>query len=138
MIKVEVTETIGGRKFSKQVFKYGDRRKSDIFDSFSCTFDLGNPNHDVDSKVVNLMFLRHQQQYANDKLKTMGYLFLNEVYEILGLPKSALGQIVGWLYNEHNRVDFGIWDKCNDNVHNGDGYEIQLTFNVDGIILDAF
>ena len=44
----------------------------------------------------NLMFLRDQQRYANDLLKAKGHLFLNEVYDLLGIPRTKAGQIVGW------------------------------------------
>ena len=88
----------------------------------------------------NLFFLKSQQHYANDKLRADGYLFLNEVYKMLGLPETKAGQVVGWIYepdndNIDNHVDFGIF-----NVHRDfDGeYEeaILLDFNVDGYILD--
>lgn len=92
----------------------------------------------------NLMFLRAQEQYANDKLIANGYLFLNEVYDMLGIPRTKAGQIVGWVYDKENPlgdnyVDFGIYDinkeKSRDFVN---GYErcILLDFNVDGDILD--
>lgn len=92
----------------------------------------------------NLMFLKAQQQYANDKLVAKGYLFLNEVYSMLGIPETKAGQIVGWIYNTDNPVgdnyvDFGIFDinkpKARDFVN---GYErtILLDFNVDGNIWD--
>lgn len=94
----------------------------------------------------NLMFLRLQQNYANDKLKSRGYLFLNEVYDMLGIPKTAAGQIVGWIYDEEcpigdNFVDFGIYDdKRSENVRdfvNGRERSILLDFNVDGNILGS-
>lgn len=92
----------------------------------------------------NLMFLRRQQDHANEILKTKGYLFLNDVYSMLGIPATKAGQIVGWVYDEKtpngdNYVDFGIYDinseKARDFVN---GYErsILLDFNVDGNILD--
>lgn len=92
----------------------------------------------------NLMFLKDQQRYANDMLKTRGHLFLNEVYDMLGIPRCEAGQIVGWIYDEKhpvgdNFVDFGIYDlydaKKRDFVN---GYErtILLDFNVDGNILN--
>ena len=64
---------------------------------------------------LNLMFLKSQQQYANDKLQARGYLFLNEVYKMLGIPETKAGQIVGWKYDIENPtgdnyVDFGIYD----------------------------
>lgn len=92
----------------------------------------------------NLYFLRCQQNYANDKLRRTGHLFLNEVYDMLGIPRTKAGQIVGWIYDEKNPigdnfVDFGIYnlniEKARDFVN---GYErtIVLDFNVDGNILD--
>lgn len=92
----------------------------------------------------NLFFLKSQQNYANDKLKSQGYLFLNDVYEMIGLPKTKAGQIVGWIYDEKmpigdNFVDFGIYDASREVVRDFvNGYErtILLDFNVDGNILD--
>jgi hypothetical protein len=43
----------------------------------------------------NLYFLRLQQNHANDKLRANGHLFLNEVYESLGLPRTSEGAIYG-------------------------------------------
>lgn len=92
----------------------------------------------------NMFFLQQQQNRANDKLKRQGYLFLNDVYEMLGFQKTKAGQVVGWIYDEEhpigdNYVDFGIF-----NIHSKaarefvNGYEkcIWLDFNVDGDILD--
>ena len=92
----------------------------------------------------NLMFLRQQQTFANDKLKAQGYLFLNDVYQMLGIPKTKAGQIVGWVYNTadkyaDNYVDFGIYDLYNEKARdfvNGREKSILLDFNVDGNILD--
>lgn len=90
----------------------------------------------------SLWFLKLQQDYANNKLKTRGYLFLNEVYEMLGIPRTAAGCVVGWIYDEKcpngdNFVDFGIFDVTKPKVRDFvNGYErvILLDFNVDGNI----
>ena len=50
----------------------------------------------------NLMFLRHTQSQANDILKRRGYLFLNEVYDMLGFQRTKAGQVMGWIYDEEN------------------------------------
>ena len=92
----------------------------------------------------NLMFLRDQQRYANDLLKSRGHLFLNEVYDLLGIPRTKAGQIVGWIYDEKhpngdNFVDFGIYDTnktANRDFVNGYERTILLDFNVDGNIWD--
>lgn len=93
---------------------------------------------------ANLTFLRLQEKWANDRLKTVGHLFLNEVYEMLGIPHSSAGAVVGWIYDpknpEHNgdnRVDFGIYNihiPANRDFVNGWERSIWLDFNVDGVI----
>ncbi len=124
------------------------------------TVEVVNPNeHSVYAKCFdescagwskdpefNLMFIRRQQDYANEVLTKRGYIFLNEVYKMLGFQATKAGQIVGWFYDPENPdhtgdnyVDFGIYDvhkeKNRDFVN---GYErcIWLDFNVDGNILD--
>lgn len=108
-------------------------------------YDDGCKGWEKDSES-NLFFLRAEQNFANDLLKSRGYLFLNEVYERLGIKPTKMGQVVGWIYdprnpdhNGDNYVDFGIYDihreKARDFVN---GYErvILLDFNVDGPIID--
>ena len=114
----------------------------DGYSPYAQFYDVGNINWE-DELSARLLFLNAQQQYANDLLKSRGYLYLNEVYENLGLNKTKAGQIVGWIYDpEHNDigdnyVDFGIYNvnrrNCIDFV-NGDCEAILLDFNVDGNI----
>ena len=90
------------------------------------------------------MFLRRQEDWANELLKAKGHLFLNEVYDMLGIPRTKAGQVVGWIYDEKNPigdnfVDFGIYDihrPRNRDFVNGIERTILLDFNVDGNILD--
>lgn len=102
-----------------------------FFDEYSTQW-THNPEY-------NLMFLNSMQSYANDKLHVQGHLFLNEVYEMLGLPHTQAGSSVGWVLNKggDNCVDFGIYD-LRDKMRRAfvDGYEpsILLDFNVDGPI----
>lgn len=92
----------------------------------------------------NLMFIKGVQNVANIKLKEQGYLFLNDVYEALGIEKTLAGQTVGWIYDEDNPVgdnyvDFFIYE-CDRERNRAfvNGYEnvILLDFNVDGNIMD--
>lgn len=110
---------------------------------FARIFDDGNIGWEKDAEH-NLAFLKMQQNYANHILQTRGYLFLNEVYEMLGFNKSKAGQVVGWYYDEKNPtgdnfVDFGIYRGESPAVRafvNGDERSILLDFNVDGEILN--
>ena len=108
-------------------------------------YDELNPNWERDSDY-NLMYIRNVENKFNDKLKAYGYVFLNDVYEALGFPKTKTGQVVGWVYNpdnpEHegdNYIDFGLYNlnrqKANDFV-NGYEYSVILDFNVDGNIMN--
>lgn len=69
------------------------------------------------------------QTNANSKLQAVGYLFLNDVYDMLGIPRSKIGQLVGWVYeDEKSHVNFSL--------HEGPNNMIMVDFNVDGLIID--
>ena len=114
-----------------------------LYSDYAKFFDEASPYWQKDPEY-NFMFLKSQQQYANDLLKARGRLFLNEVYEMLGIDKTKAGQIVGWVYNPENPigdnfVDFGIFDMSKERVRafvNGYEPNILLDFNVDGNIWD--
>ena len=113
------------------------------YSPYARIFDDGCNGWDKDTEY-NLMFLKKTQAYANEKLKKQGYLYLNDVYEMLGFPKTKAGHVVGWIYDEvnpvgDNFVDFGFMnmysEKARDFVN---GYErvVVLDFNVDGNIYE--
>ena len=93
---------------------------------------------------LNKVFLIQQQNHANDKLRMNHILTLNEVYDMLGVPRTAYGQIAGWVYTEDetagdNFVDFGIFDVNNPKACefvNGHERSIILDFNCMGNILE--
>lgn len=95
----------------------------------------------------NLTFLLQQQRYANQKLKSEGYLAWNDVLYSLGIPKVPEGQVMGWVYDKKaaensDIVDFGIYKNDEANYLFVNGYEksIWLDFNNNGMmcnILDA-
>ena len=103
---------------------------------YAFKFDENSASWDR-SRDMNVFFLKFTQDYFNDLLKLRGYLFLNEVYDRLGIPRRALGQCVGWVYNENNPngdnfVDLDIFNERNNNNEN----VFILDPNVDGYILD--
>lgn len=84
-----------------------------------------------------------KNQWANEHLKARGFLFLNDVYEELGFPKTKAGQVVGWYWqgDGDNYVSFGpeidaIMNKTAGYLVYRDGSPILLDFNVDGVILE--
>lgn len=140
----EVEETVvdedGKEKATKKTVDIIDI--NDIED-YSRLFYEGNPGWDPDPRFT-MMFLKEQQRYANKLLKKRGYLFLNEVYKMLGFSIIPEGQYIGWIYDEENpigdnRVDFGLLDTEDiDTIRffNGDERAVLLKFNHDGNILD--
>lgn len=110
---------------------------------YSIVFCEGNTGWTKNAEL-NKVFLIQQQNWANDKLRLRGYLTLNEVYEMVGAPTTAYGQIAGWVYTEDssvgdNFVDFGIFDVTNEKACdfvNGRERSIILDFNCIGNILE--
>lgn len=85
----------------------------------------------------NKMYLVNQQNYFNDVLRTRGHLYLNEVYDAFGFPRTKAGQMVGWVFEDENSyVDFGLDDPRNQDFINGKTTDCLLVFNVDGVIID--
>lgn len=139
----EIKETIidenGKEKEITKTVEIADPNERSVYAKFFDEYCVG---WDKDAEY-NLMFLKNQQSHANKVLKERGHLFLNEVYDMLGIPRTRAGNEVGWIYDEKhpigdNFVDFGIYDLYNEKARDFvNGYErsILLDFNVDGPIL---
>ena len=89
----------------------------------------------------NFSFLRAQQNMWNDRLRARGHVFLNEIYDALGIERSKEGAVVGWVLDKNgdNFIDFGLYDLDSESAHrfvNGLDRSILLDFNVDGLIYD--
>lgn len=145
-IKFNVTVEINDEELKKLFTETIDDKKGDTEldnpepSEYARFFDDGCPGWCRDPEY-NLMYLKYQERYANDKLKHLGYLFLNDVYDILGIPRTKAGQMVGWICNEQNPVgdnyiSFGIYSERNREFVNGYERTCLLDFNVDGVILD--
>lgn len=132
---VEVTKTVdenGIEVYEKTQGEPVDSLYKVRFDKYSTCWEK--------DKFQNESTLRSEENWANDMLRLQGYLFLNDVYDRLGLPRTKAGQIVGWLLNGDGDgfVDFGITDcETYDNVKY-DNNAFDLNFNVDGDILSKF
>lgn len=147
-IKAEEVEEVtvdekGNETVTKKTIQVADLDDPNKYSPYSIVFDDGNHGWDKDPELTKF-YLIQQQNWANDLLKSRGHLFLNEVYDMLGAPRTKAGAQVGWIYDEGNDnydnfVDFGIFNinsrKARDFIN---GYEkvIILDFNVDGVILD--
>lgn len=80
---------------------------------------------------VNALFLRTVQNFLNDKLEARGFVFLNDVFNELGMRLTSQGAISGWLKSRGNSIQFVSPEPEIDE----DG-TITLIFVTDGIIYD--
>lgn len=105
-------------------------------------FDEASPMW-MKSPDMNLAFLKSQKDYWNTILHTRGHVFLFEIYDSLGIPRSSASMIVGWLDKtgdgDHS-ISFGIFSDPDNQAKrdfvNGYTNGILLDFNVDGVIYD--
>jgi hypothetical protein len=134
--KVEVLDQETGK--NKTVTRVG----SDDPSIYARFFDPYSTSWSKEAEY-NLLFLKCQQNYANDLLRSRGHVFLNEVYDLLGVPRSKAGAVVGWILSKNgetdNFINFGVFDGreqvARDFVNGREG-AILLDFNVDGVIYD--
>lgn len=90
---------------------------------------------------MNYAYLKHCELHANDILRHTGHLFLNQVYDMLGIGHTKLGAMCGWIYSEDNtigdnQVDFGLTKESASDFVKGLVNTVLLDFNVDGPIID--
>lgn len=130
---IETLEDDGSR--IQETKKLADPRRSHSI--YARVFDESNKWFKKNA-AMNRMFLQAQQAHANDLLNIRGYLFLNEVYEMLGFDPQPFGQLVGWIKGHGDSfVDFDIFnleDEAKVAFINGYERSIWLDFNVDGVV----
>lgn len=133
-----VEEVVEDEKGDKVVIKRADSVNG--LSGYAALWDENSTswNHNPD---YNMVFLKAQQKYANDRLQAKGHVFLNEVYDDLGLERTPAGAVVGWVKGEgDNYIDFGIFNDDMQPEHlaffTGRENAIWLDFNVDGVIYD--
>jgi hypothetical protein len=94
------------------------------------------------SPAYNILFLKCQQQFANDLLQSREshHVFLNEVYESLNLPHTPEGAVCGWILDGEGDgyISFGLssLDVDEYDMMNYESEDFYLDFNVDGVIWD--
>lgn len=133
----EGVEGLDGMQLEKCEIDY-DRRMPSPYAVF---FDPSNPNW-VKTAEYNKFFLSQKQNWMNDQLGAYGFVFLNDVYQELGYPRTRAGQEVGWLRKDLTKngdgfIDFGVYDISDEVARafvNGEENCIMLDFNVDGPI----
>lgn len=123
-------ETGKQKKVKKTVMVTDPNLQSD----YAVYFDNKSRNYETNMDY-NRLFLKAQQQYANDKLQARGHIFLNEVLDDLDLPRSPAGQIVGWTKDgPDGYVNFRILEVERETEDGRHEPALLLDFNVEGDI----
>lgn len=123
-------ETGKQKKVKKTVMVTDPNLQSD----YAVYFDNKSRNYETNMDY-NRMFLKAQQQFANDKLQARGHIFLNEVLDDLDLPRSPAGQIVGWTKDgPDGYVNFRILEVERETEDGRHEPALLLDFNVEGDI----
>ena len=122
----------------------GEEHDGKTDDPYTFLFDENNaPTTWEKDPEINRITLLQAQRSCMKKLKTRGYLFLNEALDSIGMRGTQIGQFAGWIYDPTNPdidsfIDFGIYS--DDPIKQAflAGYEpnIWLHFNCDGNIID--
>lgn len=141
-VEEEIEDAKGKKKTVKKKVKAADANLSDfavLFDKNSCEYS-GNQERD-------LTFLAIQERYFNQRLIATGHLFMNEVFDDLGLPRTKTGQVLGWIYDPEdvnhpgdNYVKLGARVIKQETIKDGiRAFEnvIVIDPNVDGDILNS-
>lgn len=88
-------------------------------------------------------YLVQKEREANDMLRIRKHIFLNEVYDLLGLDRTEEGAVVGWILTKNNSnsfVDFGLRTMPEEErrkfltAERNEDIKIWLHFNPDGLI----
>lgn len=123
-------ETGKQKKVKKTVMVTDPNLQSD----YAVYFDNKSRNYETNMDY-NRMFLKAQQQYANDKLQARGHVYLNEVLDDLDLPRTPAGQIVGWTKNgPDGYINFRIIEVERETEDGRHEPALLLDFNVEGDI----
>lgn len=141
--KTKVEEIVTDDKGKeKKIKKEVELPAGQIASQYARFFDEYNPNWSKDPEQ-NRYFITCVQNMLNDRLCSVGHVFLNEAYEALGFKHSTAGAVVGWVYDpangKDNYIDFNIFDGTSFKKRefvNGYEHSILLDFNVDGVIYD--
>lgn len=139
IVNEEVKETVvdeetGKKKTVKKTVAKCEMQES--YCDYMRFFDKETSKAYEPSSSYNDMFLKAQQTLANQRLRAYGYLFLNDVYEALGIEKTQAGQVVGWIYDEENPVGDNYVDFRVMKVMVGDEEKLLIDPNVDGAIVE--
>ena len=149
MYSIKEETVVDEKTGKKRKVKLMDKEIADGEKSYARIWEKGATTYFTENcPDYDLIVIGQVLKRVNEILTDRRYVFLNEVYEMLGFPPSEAGRNVGWIYDpEHrvvpedyvgdNQILFNIDRKTNptidEYVHGFQPYML-LDFNVDGDI----
>lgn len=103
---------------------------------FARIYEEGTTDQWVTNPDYNWMFIRKKKDWLTDQLHINKHLFLNEVYDELGFPRTPEGSYIGWVINADHPdtyLDFGPWHEPTD-AFTRENNKCLLDFNPTGPI----
>lgn len=138
-----VTDEKGKTKKVRETVKVSDGKLGSPYARFADE----SANFVDDLPEYNDAWLKTIEAAANSKLKTYGYIFLNDVYKMLDMPQTPNGVNVGWVLageygvpveGHDNHISFDLTHARNARHNSGLEENIIIDFNVDGVITEIF
>lgn len=156
-VEEEIRYGIEKRKITEEVVDENGKKKNvkkevevstvDADNSTIFEFSKDTTTHFDSVMDYNRQFLSARQSLANDMLVANGYLFLNEVLDLLDLDRTADGFMLGWIFDpDNNEVgDNEVLFRARESFKEVEDIEgnpvlvpiINLDFNYDGVISDT-
>lgn len=102
-------------------------------ESYNRIYDVTTSTSWTKDHQMNLTFLKCQEDFVNHLLELRGHVMLNDVYDTLGMNRTAAGAVVGWIKSEGKHIDFGVKELPS---LDDERPTIFLDFNVQGLAFD--
>lgn len=131
--EIEYTDKNGKTK-TKSITTLDPSSKAAI----TASFDVHSSPHWVPDPGYNQNFLDGIEDWSTILLQRQGHLFLNEVFDLLGMQHTREGQILGWVYKDlgNNDMFVQLGHKLDGEFVAGYKKDVILEFNIHGPILE--
>lgn len=136
LVEEETEEKVTDEKGKEKTKKEKKTVVSDVkAGPYAKFFDSASRNWQKDSES-NRYFLKLVENELNRRLERNGYVFLNELWNELDIPRTQAGQIVGWTYKHGTKpctqIDLGVTKEFNRRAVNGYENVFIIDPNVEG------
>lgn len=87
---------------------------------YTITFNSKTSPYATHDEKFNHMFVRQHETLLNDLLKVRGYIYMNTIYELLGIRWNPIWDNICLQYKPDKKLRLAIRGS------NGDGFDIDI------------